>query len=37
MPILSSETVLHKDNESNYSDEKKMLVVSLKGFAAKAN
>jgi hypothetical protein len=36
-PILSSEKILHKDYESKYSVEKKLLVVSHKGLITKMN
>jgi hypothetical protein len=36
-PVLSSERMLHKDYESKYSLERKLLVVSLKGLIAKTN
>jgi hypothetical protein len=36
-PILSSEKILHKDYDRRCAIEKKILTVSLKGFAPKTN
>jgi hypothetical protein len=36
-PIISSESMLHKDYDCKGSVEKNLLVVSLKGLGAKTN